>query len=148
MKASESRVTGLTPASVTGTVTAVLYAAQPAAGFPAPGDDLVERPLDLNDLMIDNETATFFVRVSGDSMEGVQIFDGDILVVDRSVQPEHNSIVVAAVYGELVVKQLHKARNATELRSANPRYQPIEISDNDDVFVWGVVTGSVRRFKA
>jgi len=123
-----------------------LYASQPAAGFPAPGDDLVEQPLDLNDLMIDNPTATFFVRVAGDSMEGAKIFSGDVLVVDRSVTPQSGMIVVAAVYGELVVKQLSRQHNRTQLLSANEAYEPIEINDADDVFVWGVVTGCVRTF--
>ena len=125
--------------------TSPLYAAQPAAGFPAPGDDLVERPLDLNELMVDNETATFFVRVSGESMEGAKIFDGDILVVDRSITPESGSIVVAAIYGELVVKQLRQSAYRTELVSAHADYQPIDINQADDVYVWGVVTGCVRR---
>ena len=126
---------------------APLYATRPAAGFPAPGDDLVEQPLDLNDLMIDNETATFFVRVTGDSMEGLHIFDGDVLVVDRSLTPDSGSVVVAAVYGELVVKQLKKTAGAASLHSANPAYEPIEITGTDEVFVWGVVTGSVRRIR-
>jgi len=126
---------------------APLYATRPAAGFPAPGDDLVEQPLDLNDLMIDNETATFFVRVTGDSMEGLHIFDGDVLVVDRSLTPDSGSVVVAAVYGELVVKQLKKTAAAASLHSANPAYEPIEITGTDEVFVWGVVTGSVRRIR-
>lgn len=121
-----------------------LYASQPAAGFPAPGDDLVEQPLDLNDLLVDNPTATFFVRVSGDSMEGLKIFSGDVLVVDRSVTPQSGMIVVAAVYGEMVVKQLSKQHDLLQLISANENYEPIDIHDAEDVFVWGVVTGSVR----
>jgi len=123
-----------------------LYASQPAAGFPAPGDDLVEQPLDLNDLLIDNPTATFFVRVTGDSMEGLKIFSGDVLVVDRSITPQSGMVVVAAVYGELVVKQLYREHNRLQLLSANEQYHPIEISEADDVYVWGVVTGSARTF--
>ena len=92
-------VTSVSPALVSKKQHSPLYASRPAAGFPAPGDDLVEKPLDLNDLLIDNPTATFFVRVAGDSMEGAKIFDGDVLVVDRSVAPTDGSIVVAAVYG-------------------------------------------------
>jgi DNA polymerase V len=123
-----------------------LYVSRPAAGFPAPGDDLVEAPLNINDLLVDNPTATFFVRVSGDSMEGLRIFDGDVLVVDRSVTATHGSIVVAAVFGELVVKQLYKTATATELRSSQTGYEPIVIEGADDVYVWGVVTGTVRQF--
>lgn len=127
-------------------VEAPLYASSPAAGFPAPGDDMVEKALDLNDLLIDNPTATFFVRVSGDSMEGAGIFNNDILVVDRSVTPADGKIVVAAVYGELVVKRLRIYPNKAELISENDTYAPIIISDVDDIYIWGVVTGSARLF--
>jgi DNA polymerase V len=123
-----------------------LYTAQPAAGFPAPGDDMVERPLDLNDLLIDNPTSTFFVRVSGDSMEGAGIFDGDYLIVDRSVTPESGKIVVAAVFGELVVKRLSKKGSVPALVSENEAYEPILINEQEDVFIWGVVIGSARVF--
>ncbi|MEK7638678.1 MAG: translesion error-prone DNA polymerase V autoproteolytic subunit [Patescibacteria group bacterium] len=123
-----------------------LYATRPSAGFPTPGDDLVERPLDLNDLLIDNPAATFFVRVAGDSMEEAGIFDGDILIVDRSINPAIGKIVVAAVYGELVVKRLLKHEGSMALVSAKAGYKPIMVADADDVFIWGVVTGSVRIF--
>ena len=118
---------------------------QPAAGFPAPGDDMVERPLDLNDLMIDNPTATFFVRVSGDSMEGARIFDGDVLVVDRSVEAKSGHVVVAAVYGELVVKRLERRGDNLALVSENDSYEPITIDESEGCFIWGVVTGVVRN---
>ena len=122
-----------------------LYNVQPAAGFPSPGDDVVEEPLDLNTLLIDNPTATFFVRVAGESMEGAKIFDGDILVVDRSIEVGHGHVVVAAVYGELVVKTLCVSASESKLLSAKEGYKPITISDADDVYVWGVVTGVVRK---
>lgn len=121
-----------------------LYATRPAAGFPAPGDDLVEKPLDINDLLINNPTATFFVKVEGDSMEGAKIFSGDILVVDRSITPVTNKIVVAAIYGEMVVKRLVIQSDGTFLMSEKEGYEPIVVSNNDDCFVWGVVVGSVR----
>ena len=125
---------------------APLFAAHPAAGFPAPADDLVERALDINDLVVQNPASTFFVRVQGDSMEGAGIFSGDVLVVDRSVTPKDGSIVVAAVYGELVVKRLQKSGQSHLLVSENDAYDPIAVSENDDCFIWGVVVGSVRRF--
>ena len=143
-KPKHTLVETITPAQMNQSHAAPLYASQPAAGFPAPGDDLVERPLDLNDLMIDNPTATFFVRVSGDSMEGARIFDGDVLVVDRSVEPKNRSIVVAAVYGELVVKQLEKSGSSVRLVSANEAYDPILLDEVEGCHVWGVVTGVVR----
>jgi DNA polymerase V len=123
-----------------------LYASRPAAGFPAPGDDMVEKTLDLNDLLITHKASTFFVRVEGDSMEGAGIFSGDILVVDKAVLPQSGSIVVAAVYGELVVKRYSMQSNVPQLVSENVAYAPISVAEADDVYVWGVVTGSVRQF--
>jgi len=144
---SDTIITTISPAvDATTEQSAPLYAATAAAGFPSPGDDLVEQPLDLNDLMIDNPTATFFVRVQGDSMEGARIFDGDVLVVDRSVQARESMIVVAAVYGELVVKRLQKTTTGLALISENAGYEPILIDDTEGCFIWGVVTGSARVF--
>ena len=133
-------------AKIGAVVAPTLYASQPAAGFPAPGDDMVEQPLDLNDLMVENPTSTFFVRVSGDSMEGAKIFAGDILVIDRSIEARAGMIVVAAVYGELVVKRLQKTATGLALCSENEGYDPILIDDVDGCFIWGVVTGSARVF--
>lgn len=123
-----------------------LFSSQPAAGFPAPGDDVVEQPLDLNDLLIDNPTATFFVRVAGDSMEGAGIFDKDFLIVDRSVTPQVGKIVVAAVYGELVVKRLARHEGVMALVSEQEGYHPIIVNEAEDVYIWGVVIGSARVF--
>lgn len=123
-----------------------LYASQPAAGFPAPGDDQVENILDINDLVVKNPASTFFVRVEGDSMIGAGIFSGDVLVVDRSVDPSDKMIVVAAVNGELVVKRLSIQKNTQLLVSENANYAPITIGDGEECFVWGVVVGSVRQF--
>jgi len=146
-KQSGTIVTAIAPADrAEADQTHPLYASQPAAGFPSPGDDLVEAPLDLNDLLVENPTATFYVRVSGDSMEGARIFDGDVLVVDRSVQPRDGMIVVAAVYGELVVKRLRKSGAGLALISENEGYAPIQIDDTEECFIWGVVTGSARVF--
>jgi DNA polymerase V len=147
MKKESKNVTSVSPAQIVKKQPAPLFSSQPSAGFPAPGDDLVEKPLDLNDFLIDNPTATFFVRVAGDSMEGAGIFNGDILVVDRSVQPTDGRIVVAAVFGELVVKRLKKYPTKAELVSENENYKPIAITDVDDVYIWGVVVGSARVFK-
>jgi len=123
-----------------------LYASSPAAGFPAPGDDLVEKMLNVNDLLVKHPASTFFVRVEGDSMEGAGIFSGDILVVDRSENAVSGRIVVAAVNGELVIKRLAQTSNGLSLLSENTAYAPIVISESEECFVWGVVTGSVRQF--
>lgn len=123
-----------------------LYASQPAAGFPAPGDDMVEKALDVNDLLVRNPSSTFFVRVKGDSMEGAGIFSGDVLVVDRSVEATVGRIVVAAVNGELVVKRIGRNTTNLVLLSENAAYAPIVIGESEECFVWGVVTGSARLF--
>ena len=124
----------------------ILYASRPAAGFPAPGDDLVEQTLDLNQLLIKQPASTFFVRIEGDSMEGAGLSTGDILVVDRSKEPKHGSIVVAAVFGELVVKRFSKKGKVVQLISENPRYEPIVITSDEECFVWGVVIGMARTY--
>ena len=126
--------------------TAPLYMSHTSAGFPAPADDMVEKSLDINDLVVKHPASTFFVRVAGDSMEGVGIFNGDVLVVDRSIAPSDNKIVVAAIYGEMVVKRLSKKNGKAALYSENKKYKPIPIPENDDCFIWGVVVGSVRQF--
>ena len=77
-------------------------------GFPSPADDFIERPLDLNEQLVSNPIATFFVRASGNSMDGAGIHDGDLLVVDRSVTPAHGKVVIAVVDGGLTVKRLTK----------------------------------------
>ncbi len=145
-KVSQTKVSAISESIKSATQEHALYASRPAAGFPAPGDDMVEKPLDLNDLLIDNPTATFFVRVEGDSMEGAKIFSGDILVIDRSLPPTNGKIVVAAVYGEMVVKRLLVNKDSTSLVSEQEGYEPILVTNNDDCFIWGVVVGSVRVF--
>jgi DNA polymerase V len=123
-----------------------LMSSRPQAGFPAPGDDQIEKVLDINDLVVRHPASTFFVRVEGDSMEGAGIFSGDVLVVDRSLTPRDGSIVVAAVYGEMVVKRLCASGDTHVLASENEHYEPISVTGHDDGFIWGVVVGSVRQF--
>lgn len=123
-----------------------LYATQPAAGFPSPGDDMVEEALNVHDLLVKNEVSTFFVRVEGNSMEGAGIYSGDILVIDRSVEPVSGRIVVAVVDGGMVVKRLQKTAIGMVLSSENPDYAPITINEQEGCTVWGVVTGSIRQF--
>jgi len=145
MNKTELKVMSVSPATDVGKISEhPLYSSQPAAGFPAPGDDMVEKPLDLNDLLVDNPTSTFFVRVKGDSMDGAKIHDGDILIIDRSIEAKSGHIVVAAVYGELVVKRLRLNGNKLSLISENEEYSPIILEEAEDCYVWGVVTGSAR----
>ena len=123
-----------------------LYQSAPQAGFPAPGDDMVEMALNVHDLLVKNPDSTFFVRVEGDSMEGAGIFSGDILVIDRSITPRTGMIVVAAVDGGLVVKRLRIDHDGMWLCSEQEGYVPIAVTESSECFLWGVVTGSVRQF--
>lgn len=132
--------------NITTTTPSPLYSSAPAAGFPAPGDDMVEKSLNVHDYLVKHPVSTFFVRVEGDSMEGAGIFSGDILVVDRSVEAVSGKIVVAAVGGGLVVKRLAKQGDTMVLMSENEAYAPIAVTGDEECFVWGVVTGSVRQF--
>lgn len=143
---TETNVIEIARATAERTQAHTLYASQPAAGFPAPGDDQIERVLDINDLVVTHPEATFYVRVAGDSMVGAGIFPNDVLVVDRAVEAEHGMIVVAAVNGELVVKELYKHGDRYQLHSANDSYEPIVLGDDEECFLWGVVVGSVRQF--
>jgi DNA polymerase V len=115
------------------------------AGFPSPADDYLESGLDLNGLLVRNPAATFMVRVSGDSMIDVGIHDGDILVVDRSETAAHGKIVVAALDGEMTVKRLHLKGGRCRLVPENKAFQPIQVGTEQDLQVWGVVVGVVRR---
>jgi len=114
------------------------------AGFASPVGDFVEKYLDLNELMVKHPIATFFVRVSGDSMKDAGISDGDILVVDRSLNAENNQIIVAVVNGEFTVKRLKKNGIQIYLYPENSKYKPVLITKNMDFLVWGVVTYVVK----
>jgi len=122
-----------------------LFLESVSAGFPSPADDYMEGKLDLNQLLVRNPTATFFVRVTGDSMVEASINSGDILVVDRSITPKDGSIIIAVINGDLTVKRLSKAKNnKIYLLPENKNYQPIEITTEMYFEVWGVVTNVVH----
>lgn len=120
-----------------------LYASRVAAGFPSPADDYIEGKLDLNQYLIHKPAATFFARAEGDSMIGAGIHPGDLLIVDRSAKPLHQSIVVAALDGELTCKILDIHRRC--LRAANPQYAPIPILPGSDFAIEGVVLHSIHH---
>ncbi len=122
------------------------------AGFPSPADDFIERSLDLNEQLVTNPIATFFVRASGHSMGGAGIHDGDLLIVDRSITPAHGSIVIAVIDGGLTVKRLSKRGKVASLlpepsNADQGEYSPIEVGSETDVTIWGVVTWSVHRLQ-
>ncbi len=118
-----------------------------SAGFPSPAKDCRDGPLNLNDLMVLHPDATFYARVDGDSMIDAGIYDGDYLVVDRSLDPEEFDIVVASVNGEFCVKVLNLRHNPPQLLPQNRNYAPIIITPDLDFQMFGVVTGVVRKIK-
>ncbi len=122
----------------------LLYAARVPAGFPSPADDDVEGRLDLNQHLIRHPAATFFVRVSGESMLGAGIHPGDLLVVDRALEPAHGKVVIAVVNGELTVKRLCIREGQVRLLAENERYAPIVLSGDMDLQIWGVVTNVIH----
>lgn len=117
-----------------------LFASRVPAGFPSPADDYIDQRLDLNDHLIHHPAATFLVRVSGDSMTGARLHDGDLLIVDRALEPVDGRIVIAAVNGELTVKRLSLREGTAWLVPENPAYTPLPITEGLDCVIWGVVT--------
>jgi DNA polymerase V len=116
-----------------------LFLESVSAGFPSPADDYLEGKLDLNDFLISNPAATFLVRVTGDSMMEAGIYSGDLLIVDRSIAPKDRSIVIAVINGELTVKRLRFTKSKLYLHPENKDYKPIEITQEMNFEVWGVV---------
>lgn len=117
------------------------------AGFPNPAEDASGLPLDLNELVVKHPVSTYYLRVAGDSMEGANIVEGDIVVVDKSLNPKNGDIVVAAVDGDFTLKYLrHKGQQAW-LVAANPTYEPIALHEALDAQVWGVVTFVIHKTK-
>ena len=123
-----------------------LYASSVRAGFPSPADDYIEDVLDLNAHLIQNPSATFVVRVAGDSMRNIGIIAGNLLLVDRSIEPCHGKIVIAAIDGELTVKRLCIDEQGVSLVPENPDYPVIAITESLDMVIWGVVTNMIQEF--
>jgi len=115
------------------------------AGFPSPAEDYIDQHLDLNDHLVSHPAATFFVRASGVSMSGADIEPGDILIVDRALEPTSGRIVIAALDGELTVKRLRHHSSRVFLEPANPAFKPIEITPETDFEIWGVVTYIIHK---
>jgi len=117
-----------------------------SAGFPSPAEDYIDRRLDLNELLIRNPAATFFVRVAGDSMIGAGINHDDILIVDRSLEAGNDTIVIAVFNGELTIKRLKQDEHGGRLVAENPDYPPLVIHEECGCEIWGVVTSVIHRF--
>jgi DNA polymerase V len=115
-----------------------------AAGFPSPAEDVIDRSLDLQELLVKSPASTFFVRVQGESMIGAGINHDDILVVDRARDVDGDQIVVAALDGDFTVKHLVRKNKKVFLVPDNSRYKPLEVTETMDFQVWGVVTSVIR----
>ena len=124
-----------------------VFIARVPAGFPSPAEDYIEKTLDLNEYLIRHPAATFFVRVTGDSMTGAGIHSGDILIVDRAVTASNGSIVVAILNGEFTVKRLESSARGVRLCPENPAYEPISVRAGCDFEVWGVVVHVIHTVR-
>lgn len=122
-----------------------LYSCAVQAGFPSPADDHVSENIDLNKYLVKHPSATFLVRVVGDSMIKAGINETDVLVVDRSIDPKPGRIVIAAVNGELTVKRLNRTHEGVFLMPENDDYEPIKIEEHDAAMIWGVVTNVIHK---
>ena len=120
------------------------YIHKVGAGFPSPATDYIEDDVDLNTHLIKNAPATFIIRVQGKSMTNVGIYDGDLLIVDRSINPKNSSTVIANVNEELVVKTFIRGKNNNYLASGPNK---IELSENPNVIIWGVVTYVIHKLQ-
>lgn len=118
-----------------------------ATGFGAAADDYMERGIDLNEQLILNKPATFFFRMNGEAMTGAGIFNGDVLIVDRSIKAANGKIVVAAINGDLVVRRYQQSFNHLSLIAENPKYANMELSEFSEYKAWGVVTCVIHVFE-
>ncbi|CAN5884641.1 translesion error-prone DNA polymerase V autoproteolytic subunit [soil metagenome] len=117
-----------------------------ATGFGAAADDYMERGIDLNEQLIRNKPATFFMRVTGNSMVNACIHDGDVVIVDKSIKPQNGKIVIAVVDGEMLIRRLEKTLNRMRLVPETPNLSAIEVGEFNEVNIWGVVTYVIKSF--
>lgn len=117
-----------------------------SAGFPSPAESYMETPLDLNEYLVTDPPATFFIKAIGDSMIGAGIFSGDIVIVNRALNAKNGSIIVAHIEGEFTLKRLRISQKGMELIPENSQYKSILIREDSDFEVWGVVTHTIHSF--
>jgi len=122
------------------------FGSQIPAGFPSPADDYLEMSLDLNEHLIRNPSSTFFARVTGSSMINSGIYDNDIVIIDKSLQPKNGSILVCVIDGEFTIKRFKRVDdNTAYLMPDNPNFNPIKVDQNNDFTIWGVVTYTIHK---
>jgi DNA polymerase V len=117
-----------------------------SAGFPSPADDFIELSIDLNKHLIKHKDTTFFAKVKGHSMKNVGIFDGDLLVIDKSLEPQDGKIAICQIDGEFTIKRIKKEENVFWLIAENEDYKPIKVTPENDFVIWGIVINSIKYF--
>jgi len=123
-----------------------LYTTSISAGFPSPAEDHMDIGLDINEYLVKHPSSTFYIYVKGDSMIDSGIFDGDLLIVDRSLEVKSNSVVVAVIDGDFTVKKIKKDSGNLYLIPQNKKYKPILLENNMDFQIWGIVTHTIHHF--
>ena len=116
-----------------------------SAGFPSPADDFLDINIDLNKHLIKNPSTTFYGRVRGDSMKDAGIHDGDLLIIDKSLEPTNNKIAVCYVNGEFTVKRISIEKDVVWLIAENKNYEPIKVTKDNDLVIWGIVTTVIKQ---
>jgi DNA polymerase V len=122
----------------------VLFMSKISAGFPSPAEDYIDKSLDLNEHLIQHPAATFFIRVEGHSMINAGIHNGDMLIVDRTLEPVDKKIVIAVINGEMTVKRIRMLNGKLYLMPENDSFKPLEVSGEADLQIWGVVTSVIH----
>ena len=115
------------------------------AGFPSPAADFDESKISLDNVLVKNREATFYAKASGTSMIGAGIDDGDIMVIDRSLEPQNNKIAICLIDGEFTVKRIKIEKDAVYLMPENNNYQPIKVTDENELVIWGIVTYVIKN---
>ena len=123
----------------------VLFDSPVMAGFPSPAADHAQQRIDLNDHLLLHREASFLFRVRGNSMTGVGIFDGDTIIVDRSIDAKHNHIVLAVIDDDFTIKRLYKRGKVIRLIAENPEFEPIDFKEGQELRIWGVVTFNLHK---
>jgi DNA polymerase V len=117
-----------------------------SAGFPSPADDFIELTIDLNKEFIKNKDTTYFAKVKGHSMKNVGINDGDLLIIDKSLEPQNNKIAVCQIDGEFTVKRIKIEKDSIWLIAENEDYKPIKVTPENNFMIWGIVIHSIKSF--
>jgi DNA polymerase V len=135
----------LSPASIETNLSLPLADGGIKAGFPSPAQDFLDQAIDLNKELVRHPASTFYGRVRGDSMEDAGIYDGDILVIDKSLEPRDGDVAVCFVDGEFTIKHIRMEENLIWLVPANKHYQPIKVTQENEFLIWGIVTYSIKK---